>query len=120
MKASYDEENRDREELMLLDQEIDVDKFLMELEDEELVEYEYDSKGEGVDGINFNHQVMRRIDEYYPQTLDVQVIEGIQKEMCIRGRERLMIVYIALVVLSMALFSSGIFKGVYELFIKGI
>jgi len=36
MKVSYDEENRDRKDMILLEQEIDVDKFLMELEEDAL------------------------------------------------------------------------------------
>jgi len=119
MKVSYDEEKRDGKDMILLEQEIDVDKFLMELEEDELIEFDFKENKGGVNGINFNEQVMNRIDDYYPQTIDVQVVEDIQKEIYIRGRERLMIVYLILVVLSMMLFSTGIFKDVYELFIGG-
>ena len=119
MKVSYDEEKRDGKDMILLEQEIDVDKFLMELEKDESIELNFKDREEGINGISFNQQVMNRIDDYYPQTLDVQVVEGIQKEMHVRGRERLMIVYLILVALSMMLFSTGIFKDVYELFIGG-
>ncbi len=119
MKVSYDEENRDRKDMILLEQEIDVDKFLMELEEDELIEYDFKDKEGGGNGISFNEEVMNKIDNYYPQTLDVEVVEGIKNEIYVSGRTRLMIVYLILVVLSMILFSTGIFKDAYELFING-
>ncbi|MCM1991994.1 hypothetical protein [Oceanirhabdus seepicola] len=117
MKASYDEENIDRKDIILLEQEVDVDKLLMELEDDELIEFDFKDREGGVNGTSFNQQVMNRIDDYYPQILDVEVVESIQNEMYIRGRERLMLVYLVLVAVSMFLFSTGIFRDIFEIFI---
>jgi len=117
MKVSYDEEKRDGKDMILLEQEIDVDKFLMELEEDELIESNLNDSDAVTNGNSFNQQVMNKIDNYYPQILDVEVIEGIQNEIYVSGRGRLMLVYLALVVLSMILFSTGIFRKIFEIFI---
>lgn len=119
MKVSYDEEKRDKKEMVLLEEEIDVDKFLMELEEDELIEFNLDTRVGGVDDTSFNKEVMDKIDNYYPEILDVQVVQDIQEEIYDRGKGRLMLVYLCLVLLSMILFSTGIFTDICEVFVNG-
>lgn len=116
MKASYDAEKTEGNELMLVQQEIDVDKFLMELDDEELIDYDFEEKGCCMITNGLSEKIMDKVDNYYPENLNVQIVEDINREIYIKGRQSLMMVYLVLVGLSIFLYSTGIFKELFKIF----